>query len=195
MQVSNALLVRIESNPLYQGRISKKMVVNAAIGMPIAAAQIIPFEVVKGVQIVLDEVKTTTFDAALVLQRPIAIDESAKVLLLRTDLPPNQMRIIGSGTIVKIERKIILSKRKVRVGKVQRIRDDDVLVEGLASTRGVAESIVGGRVSSTGGVEGIIKSAFGTRGVVSIAFDDEVQEDDNIQYERLVEEDYSFGPR
>jgi hypothetical protein len=105
------------------------------------------------------------------------------------------MRIIGSGNIVKIERRVKLSKRKTRVGKVQRIRDDDVLVEGLASTRGVAESIVGGRVSSTGGVEGIIKSAFGTRGVVSVVFDNDVLEEEGIQYERLVEEEYNFGPR
>ncbi len=195
MQISDALLVHVETNPLYQGRISKKMVINAAIGMSITTAQIIPYEIVKDVQTVLDEVKTPSFDAALTLQRPIAIDESANVLLLRTDLPPNQMRIIGSGIIAKIEREVKLSKRKIRVGKVQRIRDEDVLVEGLASTRSVAESIVGGRVSSKEGVEGIIKSAFGTRGVVSVVFDNDVVEEEKIQYERLVEEEYSFGPR
>ena len=162
--------------------------------MPIATAQIIPFEVQNGLRVVLDDIKAGEFEAALVLQRPIAIDASAIVLLLRTDLPPTQMRIIGSGRISEIKEKIILNKRKIRVGKVQRIRDDDVLVKGLASSKSVAESIIEARVSSASGAVGIIRSPFGTRGVVSVSFDMDVKKDDEVRYERLVEEEYSFGP-
>jgi len=158
-------------------------------------AQIIPFEVQNGLRVVLDDVKAREFEAALVLQRPIAIDASAIVLLLRTDLPPTQMRIIGSGRISDIKEKILLNKRKIRVGKVQRIRDDDVLVEGLASSKSVAESLIDSRVSSVSGAGGIIRSPFGTRGVVSVTFDKDVMIDDEVYYERLVEEEYIFGPR
>jgi len=129
------------------------------------------------------------------VQKPIAIDASAKVLLIRTDLPPTQMRIIGSGSISEIQNKIILNKRKIRVGKVQRIREDDILVEGLASSQSIAESIIGAQVSSTSGADGIIRATFGTRGVVSVTFDKDVKEEEEVRYERLVEEEYSFGPR
>jgi len=191
--ISDTVLVRAKTNPLYKGRITQRMVISTAIGMPMVTSQIIPFEVKDGKRIVLDDVKTGTFDAALVLQRPIAVDASGKVLLLRTDLSPSQMRIIGSGSITEITEKIILNKRKVREGKVQRIRDDDVLVEGLASSKEVAESIVGSQVTSSS-VVGIIRATFGTRGVVSVDFDAAVKDNDAVQYERLVEEEYSFGP-
>ena len=142
----------------------------------------------------LDELRIGPFDAALVLQRPIAIDERAKVLLLRTDLSPGQMRIIGSGNISELLGKVILNNRKIRQGKVQRIREDDVLVAGLASTKSVAESIVGAKVTSANGAVGIIRTPFGTRGVVSVSFDNDVKQDDDVQYERFVMEEFSFGP-
>jgi len=104
------------------------------------------------------------------------------------------MRIIGSGRISEIKEEIILNRRKIRIGKVQRIRDDDVLVEGLASSKSVAESIIEARVSSISGAVGIIRSPFGTRGVVSVSFDADVKKDNEVRYERLVEEEYSFGP-
>jgi len=193
--VSNAVLINTKINPLYQGRVTSKMVISVAIGMPMITAQIFPFEVQKGLRIVRDDIKSGEFEAALALQRPIAIDASAKVLLIRTDLPPTQMRIIGSGSISKIQNKIFLNKRKIRVGKVQRIREDDILVEGLAFSKDVAESITGARVSSVSGAGGIIRATFGTRGVVSVTFDKDVKEEEEVHYERLVEEEYSFGPR
>ncbi|TFG94988.1 hypothetical protein E4H12_14165 [Candidatus Thorarchaeota archaeon] len=161
--------------------------------MPMVTAQIIPFEIRDGLRIVVHDVKMGAFDAALVLQRPIAIDAGAKVLLIRTDLSPSQMRIIGSGRITEITEKIILNKRKVREGKIQRIRDGDVLVEGLASSKSVAESIVRKQVTTTSGAVGIIKTPFGTRGVVSVEFDNPVKQDEVVQYERLVEEEFRFG--
>ena len=192
--IADALVIRAETNPLYQGRITQRMVISAAIGMPMTTAQIIPFEVRNGVRVALDDFRAGVFDAALVLQKPIAIDEGAKVLLLRTDLSPSEMRVIGSGSISEILEKIILNKKKIRHGKVQRIRDDDVLVEGLASSKSVAESIVTSQVTTAGGAVGIIRTPFGTRGVVSVEFDKEVKQDESVQYERLVEEEYSFGP-
>ena len=191
--IANALVVHAVTNPLYRGRITKKMVVSAAIGMPMATAQIIPFEIHNGNRVVLDDIEVGVFDAALVLQRPIAIDERAKVLLLRTDLPPDQMRIMGSGSVSEILERVVLNKKKIRKGKVQRIRDEDVLVTGLASSKSVAESIVGAQVTAATGAVGIIKTPFGTRGVVSVEFDNDVKQDEDIQYERLVVEEYSFG--
>jgi len=193
IKVSDTVHIRVEVNPLYKGRITQRMVVSAAIGMPVITAQVIPFVSNENQSVVLDNVETSAFDAALLLQRPVAIDEHAKVLLLRTDLPPTQMRIIGSGKVTEITEKIVLSKRKTRIGKVQRLREEDTLVEGLASSKGVAETIVGSKVMSNG-VVGIIKATFGTRGVVAVEFVEDVKEDGEVRYERLVEEEFRFGP-
>jgi len=57
----------------------------------------------------------------------------------------------------------------------------------------VAESIIGSQVKSND-VVGIIRATFGTRGVVSVEFEKDVKQDDEVRYERLVEEEFRFGP-
>jgi selenocysteine-specific elongation factor len=191
---SNCLLVRISTNPIYRGRITKNMIVSVALGMPVCTGQIIPYRQEKGLRVVMDSVEAAEFDTALVLQQSVAIDKQAKILLLRTDLPPTQMRIMGSGTITEVPQSILLHKRKIRTGRVQRVRDEDFLVEGLASSKKVAELLLGLTVRTIGGVEGIIKTSFGTRGVVSVEFEAPVEENEEVVYERFVEEEYIFGP-
>ncbi|RDE16379.1 MAG: selenocysteine-specific translation elongation factor [Candidatus Thorarchaeota archaeon] len=191
---SDCVHVHIHVNPLYNGRITKNLVVSAALGMPITTGQIIPFQVVGGRRVVVDSVEEPEFDAALALQKPVAVYAHARVLLVRTDLPPTQMRIIGSGIITEIPDSIMLQRRKVRTGKVQRVRGHDVLVEGLASSKKAAESLIGLRVRTRGGVDGIIRATFGTRGVVSVEFETPIEKNEEVDYERFVEETYSFGP-
>jgi selenocysteine-specific elongation factor len=191
---SDCVLVHVSTNPIYRGSITKNMIVNVALGMPVTTGQIIPFQQERGLRVVMDSVEGAEFDAALVLQQSVAVDMHAKVLLLRTDLPPTQMRIIGSCTILEIPERILLHQRKTRVGNVQRVREGDVLVEGLASSKKVAESLVGLNVRTSSGVEGIIKASFGTRGVVSVEFEVPIEENKDILYERFVEEEYTFGP-
>ncbi|TFG26856.1 selenocysteine-specific translation elongation factor [Candidatus Thorarchaeota archaeon] len=190
---SDNLFIHVNTNPLYKGRITKRMILNAAIGMPMVNAQIIPYVTSNSSKIVLDSVQSEEFDAALLLQRPIAIDAGAKVLLLRTDLPPSHMRIIGSALILDTASKIKLSRKKTRVGKIQRVRETDILVEGLASSKRVAESLTAVNVFSESGIRGTVRTTFGTRGVVSVVFEAPVSENEPVYYERLVEEEYSYG--
>jgi len=191
---SDCLLVHISKNPIYRGRVTKKMVVSVALGMPVSTGQIIPFQQEQGFRVVMDVVDEVEFDAALVLQHSVAIDTHAKVLLLRTDLPPTQMRIVGSGAITEVPEIIHLHKRKARTGKVQRLRDGDVLVEGLAWSKKAAESLFGFPVRTRNNVDGIIRTSFGTRGVVSVEFEAPVKDNEEVIYERFVEEAYNFGP-
>jgi len=190
---SDCILVHITTNPIYRGRITKNMVVSVALGMPVSTGQIIPFQLEKDLRVVMNSVEGAEFDAALVLRQSVAVDTYAKVLLLRTDLPPTQMRIVGSGTIIDVPERILLHQRKTRMGRVQRIREGDILVEGLASSKKVAELLVGSPVKTSSGVEGIIKASFGTRGVLSVEFDAPITENDDVLYERFVEEVYNFG--
>ena len=74
-----------------------------------------------------------------------------------------------------------------------RVRDDDWLIEGLASNRAVAESLSGSVVYTTTGVKGTIEKPFGTRGVLSAIFDGIVNKSDQIIYESFSEEVYKFG--
>lgn len=192
---SNGLLIHVKKNPLYKGRITKKMVLNAAIGMPMVNAQIVPYVTINESKVTVDSDVSDEFDAALLLQKSIAIDTDAKILLLRTDLPPSHMRIIGSASIISIVSKIVLNRKKIRIGKIQRIRENDTLVEELASNRQVAESLTGVDVYTESRIRGTIVAPFGTRGVVSVVFDAPVKQNETIYYERLVEEEYRFGPQ
>jgi selenocysteine-specific elongation factor len=192
---SSCLYVHIKVNPIYRGRITSNMILSIALGMPIATGRIIPYEQVSDTPVVMDSVEQKEFDAALVLQRPVAIDSRAKVLLFRTDLPPTQMRIVGSGVITEIHDVVRLYRRKTRIGNVQRTREQDTLVEGLASNKKAGESLVGVHVRTKSGVDGVIRGSFGTRGVVSIEFAAPVKENEAVSYERFVKEEYSFGSR
>jgi len=193
MTRATSFIAQLKKNPLYKGRITKRMTISVSAGMPAVTGQIIPFEVNNEARVVQEIIATTEFYAALLLQKPIALVKGAKVLLLRTDLPPSQMRIIASGEVVDIPGMIILSRPRIRTGKVQRIRNRDVLVEGLASNKGVAEGLVGSAVSSISGVVGVIRQPFGTRGVVAVEFEGPVKESETVNYQRLTEEEYSFG--
>ncbi len=193
MTKASGLITRLDVNPLYKGRITKRMTVSVSAGMPVATGQIIPFKVIDEAKVVQDMIETQAFDAALLLQKPVAITKGTKVLLLRTDLPPTQMRIVGSGEVVDIPDKMILSRPRTRVGRVQRIREKDVLVESLASKKEIAERLVGSKVTTNSGVVGIIKQTFGTRGVVSVEFKGSVKESEQVTYQRVIEEEYKFG--
>ncbi|MFX1481693.1 MAG: selenocysteine-specific translation elongation factor [Promethearchaeota archaeon] len=190
MSTSSGLKVRIQANPLYRGRITKRMTVSASIGMPSVTCQIMPLDE-HGV--VLEAPEDKSFSAALLLQKPVATRVGTRLLLHRTDLPPTQMRIVGSGEIVEIPDKVILLRPRVRVGRVKRIRESDVLVEDLASSKRSAERLSNASVRSRSGVIGVIRQSFGTRGVVTVAFENAVDENEEVYYQRLTEEEYSFG--
>ncbi len=193
MARTTSFIAQLKTNPLYKGRITKRMTISVSAGMPAVTGQIIPFTVSNEDRVVQEIVEVPEFHAALLLQKPIALAKETKVLLLRTDLPPSQMRIIGSGEVVDLPEKIVLSRPRVRTGKVQRIRDRDVLVEGLASSKEVAEGLVDSDVRTSNEVMGVIRQPFGTRGVVAVEFDGPVKEAENVTYQRLTEEEYNFG--
>jgi len=195
--MSSALgfISQLSINPLYRGRITKRMTVSVSAGMPLVTGQIVPFKEIDDARVVQEEVDTEVFQAALLLQKPIALARGSRVLLLRTDLSPTQMRIVGSGMVIDIPDRIVLSRPRRRTGKVQRIRDHDVLVEGIASTKDIAERMIGKAVLTTNGVVGVIKHTFGTRGVVAVVFKGPVKESEPIHYQRLTEEEYRFGQR
>jgi hypothetical protein len=163
--------------------------------MPTVTAEIMPFEIVDGSKVVVDEIGSAESNVALMLQKEIAAEVGMKVVLMRTDLSPTQMRIIGSGQVIEVPESIILSKRKKRFGKVIRVRQNDVLVEGLASTKERAESIAGSSVRTAAGLKGHLAEPFGTRGVTTAVFDGPVTNGEEVIYERFVEEEYRFGHR
>ncbi|MHA1484795.1 MAG: hypothetical protein ACTSPR_05720, partial [Candidatus Thorarchaeota archaeon] len=104
------------------------------------------------------------------------------------------MRIVGAGEVTEIPTELRLLKKKVRIGSVSRIRDADVLVEGLASKKEIADSLKGVSIKTRKGVKGVVDQPFGTRGVVSATFDKPVEDGEDIIYERLGKEEvYRFG--
>ncbi|MFW9944220.1 MAG: selenocysteine-specific translation elongation factor, partial [Candidatus Sifarchaeia archaeon] len=187
------VLVRLERNPLYKGRVTNRMVLSTMVGMPNVTAEIVPFA--RERRTIMDEAMETEFAAALLFQNQIAVEEGQKVILMRTDLPPTHMRIVGSGEVIETPAKILLKRRRVRMGAISRVRSEDVLVEGIASSKERAELFVGSHVQTANGVKGTLMRPFGTRGVLVGVFQAPVQESDRVIYEKLVEEELSFGHR
>jgi selenocysteine-specific elongation factor len=194
MTKTTGVIARIHTNPLYRGRVTSRMVLNATVGMPNITSEIIPFKTDNDARIVVSDIADDEFDAAILFKRRIGTELGFRLLLMRTDLPPTNMRIIGAGEVTEIPTEIRLFKKKVRVGRVSRIRAADVLVEGLASKKEIADSLKGVSIKTRNGVKGVIKQPFGTRGVVSATFDNPVEEGEDVIYERLGKEEvYRFG--
>ncbi len=193
LAVSDCALCTLTLNSLYKGRITKKMVLSATVGMPSITSEIIPYDMEAGKLVVLDGTENTTITAALLFQRKIGVEVGMNVLLMRTDLPPTAVRIIGSGAISAVPSSISLLKKRIRKGRVTRLRDDDVLVDGLASRKEIAEKLVGKSITSSSGISGKVLGTFGTRGVVMARFDTPVAAEEEITFTTLVEEEYHFG--
>lgn len=190
---TTGLTLSFRANPLYRGRLAKRMIVSATVGMPTVTAEIMPFEIEDGAKVIVDEASGAVSNVALLLQKEIAAEVGMRVVLMRTDLSPTQMRIVGSGQVIEVPSSIVLSKRKTRSGKVIRVRQNDVLVEGLASSKERAESFAGLSVRTATGRKGQLGQPFGTRGVMTAVFDGPVANAEQVMYERLVEEEYHFG--
>lgn len=192
--VTDKIYCHIERNPFYEGKITKRMVLNATVGMPTITSEIVPFvSSDDGRRVVVEESRDEAFGAALLLRDKIGVEVGMRVLLTRTDLPPTMMRIVGSGQVTQIPDVAKLLKKKTRQGTILRIREDDVLIEGLASRKEMADRLVGSDLSSSSGSRGRVLAAFGTRGVLSARFDKPVILKEEVFYERFVEEDYTFG--
>ncbi|MGY5876718.1 MAG: selenocysteine-specific translation elongation factor [Candidatus Thorarchaeota archaeon] len=187
---SNRVYAHLVRNRLYQGRITKKMVVTATIGMPTVTAELIPFKTTNNQSVIMDEVSGADFDCAILLQHDLAVYAGMQVLLMRTDLPPTSMRIVATGKVTSIPEQVLLYKTRKRIGKIHRIREDDVLVEELASSKQVAETLLGALVTTSSGITGVLGQPFGTRGVISAVFDGKVSLDGPVVYDRLVEEEF-----
>jgi selenocysteine-specific elongation factor len=190
---TDAITITLQRNPLYKERITAKMVVSATIGMPSVTAEIVPFTASPKGRILMNETSENDLHAVLILAKNIAVKPGLRVLLIRTDLPPTHMRIVGSGEVTESIAPTSVLRRRTRTGLVSRIREGDVLVEGLASRTEIAERLLGSEVLTKSGVSGTIEKPFGTRGVVSVRFNKEVQEGEEVYYETLREEVLSFG--
>jgi selenocysteine-specific elongation factor len=194
LQQADCLVVDLTKNPLYRGRLTHRLVVSASAGMATVTAMVVPLRFENEKKLVLDEMRERRGKIGLVLKEAVPANPGTRVLLLRTDLAPTRMRIIGAGPVAEIPETLMVHRRKTRIGRVQRIREDDVLVEGLASRRLTAESLKGGVVHTEEGLEGVIREPFGTRGVVSVDFQGvRIKESEPVVLERLVEEEYRFG--
>ncbi|MBS3794729.1 MAG: selenocysteine-specific translation elongation factor [Candidatus Thorarchaeota archaeon] len=193
MKTAESLLIGVELNPGYQGRITARMVVKATVGMSSVTAEIVPFRKINGRKIPLKEPEKRVFEAALLLKEKVPAEIGNRVLLMRTDMPVTSMRIVGCGIINDIVRIVTLDQVRTKHGEISRIRDENVLIEGLARTKKRAQSLKGRTVHTKNGVKGKILDSFGTRGVVVGKFDDEVRIEEEIVLEDHIEEEHRFG--
>ncbi|MHA1883254.1 MAG: selenocysteine-specific translation elongation factor [Candidatus Thorarchaeota archaeon] len=190
---ANALICQIEMNPLYRGTITERMNISSLIGMSDVTSEAFPIEPFSTSYVIVDNPSSSTFQLALLLQRPIGIEQGMSILLMRTDLPPTSMRIIGSGQVTEIHPHLNLYRKHIRKGKVSRIREYDVLVEGLAHSKSSAEKLEDSPVKTESDVVGRLKQTFGTKGVLTAVFEQPIVESEVVIYERLIMEEIEFG--
>lgn len=189
-EMSNIARVDLTCNSIYRDSVRKGMLVSATIGMPSVTAEIIPFKEIDRRQVVMDEVSDGNFKALLLLKKPIPLEVDMRVLLLRTDLPPTRMRIMASGRVEGFLQSAELYVQRERRGKISRIRESDVLIEGLATSKERAAQLCKQKVHTPSGAMGELISPFGTRGVLSAKFDREVSINDEVILVMLRKEEF-----
>ncbi|NWF96653.1 MAG: selenocysteine-specific translation elongation factor [Candidatus Thorarchaeota archaeon] len=195
MSLSDSLTVDLYVSPLYRGSITKRMVLTATVGIPTVTAELVPLEATERGWVVLDRAEGPNITAALLLAERLPVPVGSRVLLMRSDLPPTQMRVVGSGQVTATHDTLRLLQKHVRVGRVQRVRATDVLVEGLATRRESAELLINRVVHTPAGVQGRLVEAFGTKGVMVAVFDSMPTTGTDVLYETYTEEEYRFGRR
>jgi selenocysteine-specific elongation factor len=193
LRITSGVSADLTLNPLYRGRITYRMNVSATIGMPSVTAELVPFTIDDGKAVILEQTLESQFSAALLLQRKAAIEIGMRVLLLRTDLPPTNMRIVASGQVVDIPESIRLYLRHERRGHVSRVRDNDVLLEGLAHSNKSAALLIGSKVESRDGHQGSLLKPFGTRGVIAAKFGSPISVGEEVTFASLKEVELEFG--
>jgi len=97
--------------------------------------------------------------------------------------------------VIEMPERMLLSKRRQKLGSISRVREYDVLVSGLASRKETAARLMNTEVTTDKGIRGILGEPFGTKGVVSAKFESDVAERDTVVLETLKEVEYSFGQR
>ncbi|MHA2212797.1 MAG: selenocysteine-specific translation elongation factor [Candidatus Thorarchaeota archaeon] len=193
LQNASGIITDLTLNPLYRGRVTNGMNVSATIGMPSVTAEVFPFSVEDKKRVMLEQTSEKRISAALLLQRKVAVESGMNVLLIRTDLPPTSMRIVASGHVVELPESVRLHRRRERRGQVSRIREDDVLIEGLAHSNQSAALLIGTEVQSLSGHRGVLLKPFGTRGVLAASFDDVIEKGDVVVFTTLKEVELGFG--
>ncbi len=193
LETSNSFLTTVEINPQYKGRITARMILNATIGMSSVTAEIVPFRKEGEHRIPIEEPEKRIFEAVLLLKQNVPAEVGNRVLLMRTDMPVTSMRIVGCGTIESLSTTVILDRKKTRSGKISRIREDDVLVEGLATNKQQARILKGRIIQDDNGARGELVDSFGTRGVMVARFNQEVELGEKVVLEDYIEEEYHFG--
>lgn len=193
LQNTSGIIADLKLNPLYRGRITYRMNVSATVGMPTLTAELVPFAIDDGKAVISELTTESEFSAALLLQRKVAVEKGMKVLLLRTDLPPTNMRIVASGQVAEVPDSVRLHLRSERRGQVSRVRENDVLLEGLAHSNKSAAMLVGSRVESRDGAYGLLLKPFGTRGVIAASFDSPITVGEEVVFASLKEVELQFG--
>ncbi|MHA1770797.1 MAG: selenocysteine-specific translation elongation factor [Candidatus Thorarchaeota archaeon] len=188
LTIASILIVHIKRNVLYKRSLTEAMILSAHIGMAAVICKAYPIEQVNGRRVLVPHTEADEYELVLHCQRSIATEIGTKVLLLRTDLGPTEMRIIGHGEIIELNESLVVYRRKRCTGVVTRIRENDVLVEGLASNKERAQQMKGERVVTEQGDSGVIQATFGTRGVVAVSFERSVTKGVTVYYDRFVEE-------
>lgn len=189
LSAASKFAIHFRKNRFYRYRVGTGMTVSAHFGMTAVTAKVYPVIIQNGKMILTDGGLGDEFDMVLVSQKPVVAEVGMRVLVIRTDLGPTEMRIVGAGDITSVLQEAMVYRKRERIGRVSRVREHDVLVEGLASRRERAVRLTGTIVKTAEGVQGRLGDPFGTRGVICATFSEPVTVGDTVILERLVEEE------
>ncbi len=189
LSTAQILLVHIEQNPLYTRGITRGMIMSAHVGMAEVTCESFPIRYVDDRRVLLETVNDEKeYDLILRTRRRIPSEPGTNVLLMRTDLKPTEMRIIGHGVVEEMSDSFVVYRQRRRTGTVMRVREDDVLVQGLAMHKEAAQHLRGREIVTSDNIRGVIGSTFGTKGVVVAKFERPIAEGVEVRLDDYIEE-------
>jgi selenocysteine-specific elongation factor len=185
---TNKIAIKAHFSELFKGILNPKMQVHVTAGMPTVPGVIYPYELNGSDAVLLDEVHPgENFFAFIVLNEYVAVETGDPIILARLDLPPNTLRIVGSGTIINpAPGEIVLSRKHQKTGTVRvPVHKRGSVVDGLVQSKEGGEKMIGEKVVTETGIEGRVVSTFGTKSALIIEFSTPPVENEKVYLKRL----------
>lgn len=163
-------------------------IVHISLGLQTVRGKIFPYVKLKEAKVLKKRVDQGTASQALItLEKPTPVEKGDKALIMKIDLSPKQVRVIGLAEVINLpEKPPKLYSAKIKYGSIREKTSDSLyVVSGLFQTKIASQHMVGKNVVSSSKIKGTIVSAHGNSGDVLVKFERPPNTSEKVYYYKL----------
>jgi selenocysteine-specific elongation factor len=182
------LNVRLHANKSFKFAVSARSIVHVNVGLQTATGKIYPYINLKEAKVLKEKVDSGAVCEALIrLEKPIPVEIGEKALLMKLDLPPKEVRVIGVAEVIDLPEKVPeMYSAKIKQGIVnQKTAENLYVVSGLFQTKVATQQVLGKDVITASKIKGTIAESYGDKGDVTVKFQKPPSTSEKVYYYKL----------